>query len=60
MLIAYLMIPITQKELDLFKETIWNTHRIRAQKDTCLPCVIPNHIYTFPQEYGIEECGKLF
>jgi hypothetical protein len=54
------MIPIMQKELDLFKETIWNTHRIRAQKDTCLPCVIPNHIYTFPQEYGIEECGKLF
>ena len=30
-----------QKELDLFKDTIWNTHPIRMQKDTCLPCVYP-------------------
>ena len=60
MLLAYLMIPIMQKELDLFKDTIWNTHQIRMQKDTCLPCGIPNHIYEFPEEYNLEECGKLF
>lgn len=60
MLLAYIMIPVIQKELDVFKDTIWNTHRIRAQKDTCLPCGIPNHIYAFPQEYNLEECGKLF
>ena len=49
-----------QKELDLFKDTIWNTHPIRMQKDTCLPCGIPNHIYEFLEEYDLEECGKLF
>ena len=49
-----------QKELDLFKDTIWNTHRIRMQKDTYLPCGIPNHIYVFPEEYNLGECGKLF
>ena len=49
-----------QKELDLFKDTIWNTHPIRMQKDTCLPCGIPIYIYEFPEEYDLEECGKLF
>ena len=58
MLLAYIMIPVMQKELDTFKETIWNTHRIRSQKDTYLPCGIPNHIYPFPEEYGLEECSN--
>ena len=31
------MVPLVQKELDVFRETVWNTHRIRAQKDTVLP-----------------------
>ncbi|KAK3744750.1 hypothetical protein QZH41_003386 [Actinostola sp. cb2023] len=46
-----------QKELDVFRETVWNTHRIRAQKDTVLPDGIPDHIYNFPEQYGLEECG---
>ena len=25
------MVPLVQKELDVFRETVWNTHRIRAQ-----------------------------
>ena len=58
MFLAYIMIPVMQKELDTFKEAIWNTHRIRSQKDTYLPCGIPNHIYAFPEEYGLEECGN--
>ncbi|KAG1682566.1 hypothetical protein GQR58_010849 [Nymphon striatum] len=57
MIMAYLMIPLMQKELDIFKDTIWNCHRIRAQKDTVLPCGVPDHIYSFPEEYGLEECG---
>lgn len=57
MLLAFILIPLLQKQLDIFKDTIWNTHRIRAQKDTVLPDGIPNHIYSFPEEYDMEECG---
>ena len=51
------MIPLIQKDLDVFRESVWNTHRIGAQKDTNLPDVIPNHMYSFPEKYGLEECG---
>lgn len=57
MLLAYIMVPMLQKELDTFKDTVWNTHRIRAQKETMLPDGIPNHIYDFPEQYDLEECG---
>ena len=30
------MVPLIQKELDIFRETVWNSHRIRAQRDTAL------------------------
>jgi hypothetical protein len=53
------MVPVVQKELDTFRETIWNTHQIRAQKDTILPDGVPNHIYSFPEQYGLEECGNV-
>ena len=59
-MMAYLFIPILQKELDDFKETIWNSHRIRKQKDTYLPDGLPNHIYQFPEEYGLKDCCKNF
>ena len=58
-LLAYLFVPLLQKELDVFRDTVWNTHRIRHQKDTYLPDGVPNHVYKFPEEYGLEECGKL-
>ena len=53
------MVPVVQRELDTFKEMVWNSHRIRAQKDTVLPDGVPNHIYNFPQKYGLEECGNV-
>lgn len=59
MLLAFFMIPLLQKELDTFKDTIWNTHRIRQQKNTVLPHGVPEHIYCFPEEYELEECGRL-
>lgn len=52
------MIPLIQKELDTFRVSVWNTHRIRAQKDALLPNGVPNHIYNFPEKYDLEECGK--
>ena len=57
MLLAYIMIPVVEKEVIDFKDIVWNTHRIRAQKDTFLPNGIPNHVYSFPEKYGLEECG---
>ena len=38
--------------------TLWNTHRIRAQKSIDLPSGIPNHIFDFSSEYGPEKCGN--
>jgi hypothetical protein len=58
MLLAFLLIPVLQVQLDIFRETVWNSHRIRRQKDTLLPDGVPDHIYSFPQEYKLEECGK--
>ena len=58
-LLAFLFIPLMQKQLDIFKDSIWNSHRIRGQKDTNLPNGVPNHIYEFPDKYGLEECGML-
>jgi len=40
MLLAFIMIPLLQRELDTFKDTIWNAHRIRAQNDAVLLCGI--------------------
>ncbi|KAK6173659.1 hypothetical protein SNE40_017071 [Patella caerulea] len=56
-ILAFVFIPILQRELDTFKEVIWNSHRIRCQKNTVLPHGIPNHIYSFPDKYDLEECG---
>ena len=51
------MIPTVQREVDTFIHVIWNTHRIRAQKETFLPDGVPDHIYSFPEKYGLEECS---
>lgn len=57
-LLAFVLIPVLQGQLDTFRETVWNTHRIRTQKNTVLACGVPDHMYSFPEEYGLEECGK--
>lgn len=36
-LLAYVYIPVIQKELDIFRTTIWNNHRVRKQKNKELP-----------------------
>ena len=47
-----------ERELAIFKDTIWNSHRICVQRDAVLPNGVPDHIYNFPEEYNLEECGK--
>ncbi len=46
-----------QRELDVFRKMVWNTHRIRAQRDTLMADGVPKHIYEFPERYGMEKKG---
>ncbi|KAK3712321.1 hypothetical protein QZH41_017256 [Actinostola sp. cb2023] len=55
--LAFVFIPVIGKEMDVFCKTIWNSHRVRSQKEAQMPKGIPNHLYSFPAEYGAEECG---
>ena len=56
-MLAYVYIPLLQKELDTFKVTVWNNHRARKQSNKHLPDGIPEHIYKFPENYGGTKCG---
>ena len=56
-LLAYVYIPVIQKELDIFRECVWNNHRSRKQKGKYLSAGVPEHIYHFPEQYGGEHCG---
>ena len=49
-LLAYVYIPILQRECDIFV-CQWNAHRIRSQ-DLELPTGIPDHMFEFPEKYG--------
>mgnify|MGYP002803414281 CR=1 FL=1 len=57
-LLAFVFIPVIQKEIDIFYKCTWNTHRIRQQKDAQMPKGIPDHVFHFPENYGHEQCGK--
>ena len=46
------MIPIVQREVNTFVDVVWNSHRIREQKNTFLPDGVPNHIYSFPEKHA--------
>jgi hypothetical protein len=54
------MVTLIQKELDIFREKVCNTHRVRTQKDRLLPDGVPEHIDNFPEQYNLEECGKWY
>ncbi|XP_044165295.1 uncharacterized protein LOC122949237 isoform X1 [Acropora millepora] len=56
-MLAYVYIPVIQKELDVFRISVWNAHRIRKQKEKELPVGVPEHIYTCPERHGGEKCG---
>ena len=58
-LLAFIMVPLIQREVDIFKGNIWNIHRIRDQKGVHLPSGVPNDIYNFPEEYNLRQCGKI-
>ena len=56
-LLTFIFIPVIQKEMNIFRETVWNSHRVRSQKDTAVPTGIPYHLYSFPGQYNAGECG---
>jgi hypothetical protein len=56
-LLAYVYIPVVQRELDVFQECVWNNHRTRTQKGKELPAGVPEHIFHFTEKYGGEQCG---
>ena len=56
-MLAFVYIPLLQKELDVFRTTVWNNHSSRYQRDKELPVGVPEHIYNFPENYGGEKCG---
>ena len=58
-LLAFIMVILIQREVDIFKESVWNIHCIRDQKGVYLLLGIPNHIYNFPEEYNLRQCGKI-
>lgn len=56
-MLAYNYIPVIQKELNVFRASVWNSHRIRKQNNKELPVGVPEHIYTCPERHGGAACG---
>lgn len=56
-LLAFIFIPVIQKEMDIFRETVWNSHRVRSQKDIKMPKGKPYHLYSCPEQYNAIKCG---
>ncbi|ESP03486.1 hypothetical protein LOTGIDRAFT_171423 [Lottia gigantea] len=50
-LLSFVFIPVIQKEFDIFRQTVWNNHRGRKNRNKDLPCGIPEHIYLYPEQY---------
>ena len=49
---AFVFVPVVQRELDDFRTIVWNNSRGRAQPGKLLPTGVPLHIYQFPEQYG--------
>ena len=58
-LVAFIIVLLIQREADIFKDNVWNIHRIRDQKGVYLPSGVLNHIYNFPEEHNLRQCGKI-
>ena len=58
-LLTFIVIPLTQGEVDSFKGNVWNIHRLRDQEGVYLPSGVSNHIDNFPEEYDLGQCGKI-
>jgi len=57
-MLAYIFIPIIQRELDNFRFIVWNHRRGRKQDGKVLPTGIPD-IHNNPEEYEAGDCGTV-
>lgn len=55
-LLAYVFIPVVQRECDIFVR-YWNSHRIRVQDKLEVPAGVPDHIFSFPGYYRGSNMG---
>ena len=55
-LLAYVFLPIVQRECDIFVK-YWNCQRIRRQDKLEIPAGIPDHMFSFPEQYGGTNMG---
>ena len=58
-LAAFIIVPVIQREVDIFKDNVSNIHRIRDQKGVYLSSGVLNHIYNFPEEHNLRQYGKI-
>lgn len=58
-MLAFIFIPVIQKELDIFRVTVWNHKRGRKQINKILPTGIPEYIYDHPEEFDAQDCGTV-
>ena len=56
-MLAYIYIPVIQKELDIFRTTVWNHGRGRKQVNKQLPTGVPDLIFTNPENYNGQNYG---
>ena len=55
-LLAYVYLPILQRECDIFI-SYWNSHKIRNQDNLEIPTGVPDHMFNFPEQYGGKNMG---
>ena len=54
----YVYIPVLQKELDTFRISIWNNHRVRNKRVKSFPQEYQNTFtIVHAEKYGGEKCG---
>ena len=58
-LLAFIMVRLIQRELDIFKGNVWNIHLIRDQKGFYLQSGVPSHSFNFPEDYNLRQFGKI-
>ncbi|XP_074635510.1 uncharacterized protein LOC141893927 [Acropora palmata] len=56
-LLPFIFLPVIQKEMETFRETVWNAHSVRSQREAQMPKGIPYHLYSFPEHYSADKFG---
>ena len=51
-----MFLPKIQRECDT-SDDLWNSHRIKSQNNLELPNGVPDHMFSFPEQYGGTQRG---